>query len=82
MDNEPPYPINKLTIPGRFLLAGTMALFAAGVYFFFFQIIDSLPAGEYPWLMFCFPAALACFFFFLCAAWLLERCGIKIYKRN
>ena len=82
MDSEPPSLINKLTIPGRLLLIVTIMIFAGGVYFFFFQIIDSLLSGEYPWYMFCLPAALFCFFFFLCAGWLLERCGVKIYKRS
>jgi hypothetical protein len=81
MDNEPPYPINKLTIPGRLLLAGTIMMFAGGVYFYFFHFIDILPAGNYPFLMFVLPVALSCFFFFLGAAWIPGRCGVGIYRR-
>jgi len=31
--------------------------------------------GQYPLIVVCLPILMGCFFFFLIAAWLLEKCG-------
>lgn len=78
-DERRPTVIEKLTIPGRVLLLATVLLFGSGFYFSFFFVADNFPPGQYPLVVVLMPTCIGCFFFFLIAAWLLERCGIQIY---
>ncbi len=79
MNERRPTPIEKLTISGRLLLVVTVLLFGSAFYFSFLYVADHFPPGSYPLIVILMPTCLACFFFFLTAAWLLERCGIQIY---
>ena len=82
MEERRPNPIEKLTIAGRLLLVVTLVLFSSGFYFSFLFIADHFPPGSYPLIVILMPTCLLCFFFVLVAAWLLERCGIRIYANQ
>ncbi|MEO6754085.1 MAG: hypothetical protein ABIP85_20075 [Chthoniobacteraceae bacterium] len=82
MEERRKNPIEKLTIAGRLLLVFTVLLFATGFCLTFFYIADHFPAGSYPLIVILTPTILLCLFFFIFAAWLLERCGLRIYANR
>jgi len=81
MTPRSPNPIEKLTIPGRLLLVVTFLLFGGGFFYSFLFVGERMPPGQYPLVVVCLPILLVCFFFFLAVAWLLEKCGIRIYVK-
>jgi hypothetical protein len=82
MQDEPPAsPLNKLTFAGRLLLLIDLVLFIGGTALYICDYLPQFPTGSYPILMFAIPVGLVCFFFFLALAWVLERVGIRVYKR-
>jgi len=56
--------------------------FAATFYFFIIGTASDLPAGHYPVVMWVLPAAMVWGGFFLLAAFILEKLGIAIYRRD
>lgn len=79
MEERHPNPIKKLTIVGRILLVVTFLLFGGGFVSTFFFVADNFPPGRYPLIVILMPVGVGCFFFFLFAAWIIEKCGVKIY---
>ncbi len=79
MEERHPNPIEKLTIVGRILLIVTFLLFGGGFVFSFLFVADNFPPGQYPLIVILMPVGVGCFFFFLVAAWIIEKCGVKIY---
>jgi hypothetical protein len=77
----PQSPLEKLTFTGRMLLLGHLLLFVGGSILYVCDAIPRLPAGRYPLLLFIVPVGIGCLFSFLILTWLLERAGVKIYKR-
>ena len=77
-----PGPIEWFTVAGRLLLMVAIVGFAATLYFFLEMTIPDLPAGSYPVVMWMLPVALAWGAFFFLAAFILEKLGIAIYRRN
>jgi hypothetical protein len=82
MEEKPPLPIEKLTLPGRLLLLFTVFLLGGGVYYFLSYGVEHFPVGRYPIWFFLGPVAVGCVLFFLLAAWLLEHCGVRIYANQ
>jgi len=82
MEDRPPSPIDKLTIPGRLLLIATILLFGAGFYASFLFVGQNFPPGRYPMIFVCMPICMVCFFFFLVGTWILERLGVQVYAKN
>jgi hypothetical protein len=78
---QPPSPLNKLTLAGRMLLLIHLVLFIGGTALYICDLIPHFPTGSYPILMFATPVGLVCFFLFLAFAWILERLGIQVYRR-
>ncbi len=84
-DEQPEHragPIEWLTVPGRLLLIGTIIAWAAGLYWYVAITLPNLPSGRYPVIFWVVPVLLAAFFFFLAAAFVLERLGVKIYRNK
>jgi hypothetical protein len=75
-------PIDWFTVPGRLLFILTNVACAGAFVVYFLAIADDLAPGSYPVLLFVLPVLLAGFFFFLIAAWVLERLGIPMYRRK
>ena len=73
-------PIAWFTVPGRLLFVFTVVACAAGFIVYFLRIADDLGPGSYPVLVFAMPVLVAGLFFFLAAAWVLERLGVRIYR--
>lgn len=82
MEERAPSPIDKLTIPGRLLLIGTILLFGLGFYWSFLFFGRNFPPGRYPIIFVCMPVFIVCFFFFVAGAWLLERLGVQVYAKK
>lgn len=82
MEDRTPSPIDKLTIPGRLLLIGTLFLFGLGFYWSFMFFGRNFPPGSYPVIFMCMPVFIACFLFFVGGAWMLERCGVQVYNKK
>lgn len=51
-------------------------------YWYFMSTAESLPGGSYPILMWIVPLALGGFAFFVAAAFIFERVGVRIYRRG
>lgn len=81
MEDRPPSPIDKLTIPGRLLLIGSLVLFGIGFYFAFIGVED-WPAGTYPLFVILMPVGFGTCIFYFGGAWILERLGVQIYVRK
>jgi hypothetical protein len=77
-----PGPAEWLTVPGRLLLIACLAAGAAGFYFYFIATYEELPPGSYPVLLWLVPVALAAIAFFVAAAAVLERLGVRIYRNR
>ncbi len=69
-------------MPGRLLLIGTIVACGAVLYWYVAVTLPDLPGGRYPLIMWVVPVLLAAFFFFLLAAFVLERLGVRIYRRD
>ena len=86
MSDEPPQrragPVEWLTVPGRLLLICTIVGCAGVLYWYFAITLPNLPGGRYPLVVWVVPVLLGAFFFFLIAAFLLERLGVQIYRRD
>jgi hypothetical protein len=82
MEERPPNAIEKLTIPGRFLLLVTVLLFAGGTWLSLNVVLEHFPSGSYPVFVILMPICIWCALFFLIAARILERCGIRIYTER
>ena len=86
MSDEPPEhragPIEWLTVPGRLLLIGTVVGCAAVLYWYVAITLPNLPSARYPLVIWVVPVLLCAFFFFLIAAFVLERLGVQIYRRD
>jgi len=80
MEDRPPSPIDKLTIPGRLLLIADDSSFGAGFYASFLLSAEFSP-GRYPMIFVCMPI---CMFAFLLPrrTWILERLGVHVYAKN
>ena len=74
-------PLNKLTLAGRILLLVHLLSGIGGAALYICDFVPQFPTGSYPILMFVIPVGIVCFFLFLAVAWILERLGIRIYKR-
>lgn len=71
-----------LTVPGRLLLVATI-LGSAGLFaLYFLGTFPGFPAGRYPLFMWVVPVAMIGLVFFRCAAFLLEKLGVRIYRRD
>lgn len=71
-----------LTVPGRLLLIGSIVgTMALGVGWFEFTM-EGMPPGRYPVLLWVVPVLLAGGAFFGLAALVLERLGIRIYRKS
>jgi len=81
-DHPYPGPIQWLTVPGRLLLIGTIIACGGLLYGYFAHTLPLLPRGSYPVYMWVVPVLLVGLFFFLVTAFLLERIGVRIYRRN
>lgn len=81
MEEKPRSPIERLTFVGRLLLLGTLVLFGGAFYFYYMYLVEHLPSGHYFLVRFWLPVVVACPIFFFLAAWILGRCGIRIYKK-
>ena len=77
-----PGPIEWLTVPGRLLLIAAIVGFVATFYFYFVNTIADFPTGRYPVVMWVLPVAAAWGAFFFLAAFILERLGLSIYRRD
>ena len=77
-----PGPAEWLTVPGRLLLIATLAGAAGTFYFYFMQTYGDLPAGRYPVLLWVVPVAAAAVAFFFIASLLLQRLGVRIYRKE
>ena len=75
-------PAKWFTLPGRFLFAFTFFGAVAGFGIYLFRTLDDMPPGRYPLFMWAAPVGIAAFFFFKIVAWILERAGIPIYRRD
>ena len=75
-------PAEWFTVPGRLLLILTVAGAAALFAWYFLVLVDDLPAGSYPVVVFVAPVAVGAVLFFLSAAFVLERIGVRIYQRG
>ena len=75
-------PADWLTVPGRLLLIFTLIGFGGGFTWYTLWALETLPSGSYPFLFFVFPVLLAAAVFFFATAFLLERLGIRIYRRR
>jgi hypothetical protein len=78
---QPSPPLSKFTFAGRMLLLAHLLLGIGGTALYICDFIPRMPAGRYPVIMFVVPVGLVCFFSFLTLAWILERVGVRIYKR-
>jgi hypothetical protein len=81
-DDVPPGPITWFTVAGRLLLIVTMILTGGLMYWYVFATVPELPAGSYPVVMWAFPLLITGFLFFWLTAFVLERLGIRIYRRD
>ena len=81
MEDQPRNPLEKLTFVGRLLIIVSLLLFGGVFYYYYLYLAEHLPPGHYMLILFWLPVAIGCVVFFFLAAWLLERCGIRIYKR-
>ena len=81
-DGAAPGPADWLTLPGRLLLVLTVIGFAGGYVWYTVRGLESLPSGRYPIVFFAFPVLLAAAVFFFVVAFLLERLGVRIYRRR
>ena len=79
---QTPSPLKRLTLAGRMLLLIHLLLCIGGSALYICDFLPRLPVGSYPILMFVIPVGLVCCFVFLALAWVLERVGVKIYKRD
>jgi hypothetical protein len=71
-----------LTVPGRLLLIGpTVGTMVLGVGWFEYTI-EGMPPGQYPVLLWAAPVLLTGGAFFGLAALVLERLGIRIYRKS
>jgi uncharacterized RDD family membrane protein YckC len=77
-----PGPADWFTVPGLLLLIFTILACAATFVWYFLATSDNLPAGSYPIFFWLFPILTGGLFFFLIAAFLLEKLGIRIYRRR
>jgi hypothetical protein len=75
-----PGPADWFTVPGRLLLVFTLIGCMGLFYWYFMSTAESLPGGSYPILMWVVPVALGGGAFFLAAAFVLERLGVRIYR--
>lgn len=80
--DDTPRVVRWLTIPGRFLLIVTILGFGALFVWYFLATAPDIPAGSYPILLWLVPTGLASFLFFLTLAFILEKFGIRIYRRS
>lgn len=71
-----------LTLPGRLLLlgciVGTVALFVGYVEY----TLPDFPSGRYPIFLWLVPTLCAGAAAFGIAAWILERVGVKVFRRK
>ena len=81
-DQAAPGPADWLTVPGRLLLILAVLGFAGGFTWYTVRGLEALPSGRYPILFFAFPVLLAAAVFFFAVAFLLERLGVRIYRRR
>jgi hypothetical protein len=81
---RPHYPghADWFTIPGRLLLICTLIACIGLFYWYFMSTAESLPGGSYPILIWIVPVALAGVAFFVAAAFIFERVGVRIYRRG
>jgi len=72
--------VRRFTIPGRILFL--LTIFGSGALFLWYLMatLPTFPAGSYPIMFWLIPVGLAGFFFFLLAALVLEKLGVKIYR--
>jgi hypothetical protein len=75
-------PADWLTVRGRLLLILTLLSFAGGFTWYTLRALETLPSGSYPFLFFAIPVLIAAVVFFFAVAFLLERLGIRIYRRR
>ena len=81
-DKEPePWVVQRFTLAGRALFLGMILSFIGGVIAYVAFLLEDLPGGSYPLLLFAVPVGLACVLIFFGLAWLLERLGIRIYRQ-
>ena len=71
-----------LTIPGRLLLILTLLAFAGGFTLYVIAVAGDLPPGRYPVAVFILPVLVGAAGFFAAAAFVLERLGVRIYRRK
>jgi hypothetical protein len=81
---EPPSnsPIANLTKVGRVLLNIHLVLGFGGTALYIIHFVPELPPGGYPIFTFAVPVGLGCLVSFLAIAWILERCGIRVYAKK
>ena len=78
---RPESPLEKMTLTGRMLLLGHVLLFVGGSILYICDLIPRMPAGRYPVFLFVLPVGFGCAFSFLLLTWILQRAGVRIYKR-
>jgi hypothetical protein len=80
MDEPPRNPLEKLTFAGRLLIIVTAFLFGCLFYYYYMYLAEHLPPGHYMLILFWLPIAIGAVIFFFFTAWILERCGVRIYR--
>ena len=84
MRNDPSHqgPADWLTVPGRLLLIVSLAGWGALLYFYVTGTVDDLPRGRYPIVLWVLPVTIAAFAFYMVVAFILEKCGVRIYRQK
>ncbi len=81
-DDDARGPARWLTISGRLLLTATLVGFGGAFAAFLLWAMENLPSGRYPLFVLVFPLLVAAAAFFFAAAFLLERVGVRVYRRK
>lgn len=71
-----------MTLPGRLLLILTVVGVAFGLAGFFLWVVDDLPTGSYPVLMFVLPVLLGGAAFFAIGALVLRLVGVRVFRAD
>ena len=82
---EPYSPLNRFTQAGKILFLVHLLLGIGVSVLYLCGSFPLLPPGMYPVsvliAIFIVPVGLLCLFSFLIIAWILERFGVRVYKR-